>query len=480
MRFLLLAGLLCLWQVPAECFLPPQDAAKLGSVLNAAVQAFGQIAGNDGDWKGRLQGQWGWLQEALNKHGVQMPPIPGDPGATSTTGGATDTTGGATDTTGGTTDTTSSSPPTSVASGTQLVTPQEIACLFKCPASTASQYAGNVNTALAEAGATTAKRIQMFAAQIGHESIGLTQMREIGSSSYCRRYEGRSNLGNTQPGDGCRFKGRGPIQLTGRYNYRVCGQAIGLDLVSNPDSVAQDPAVGFKTTVWFWNKNNLNSYADAGDITGATKKINGGTNGAADRVSRYRNAQSCISDATIQQRLSSASSTNTDANANANTNAPANPPAGDTSCDMSSLQPHNCGDAYASGRNLGARQCVKVQNKPVATDTYCPLMKLVSAMRSAGVTFQLNSAFRTQADQTRLYNCYRTKSCNNGNLAARPGYSRHQNGIAFDINQGGNTYAWLSSNASKYGFVRTVSSERWHWEYRPGSRCNQFVRYTCT
>eukprot|EP00161_Ancyromonas_sigmoides_P021516 TRINITY_DN6379_c0_g8_i1.p1 TRINITY_DN6379_c0_g8~~TRINITY_DN6379_c0_g8_i1.p1 ORF type:complete len:504 (+),score=207.17 TRINITY_DN6379_c0_g8_i1:189-1700(+) len=483
----------------AAAFLAPGDMDKLTGALSQAVEAFGQIAGNDGDWKGQLQGQWGWLKDALSKHGVEMPGIPADPGAT--TGGGGDNTGGGNtgDMSGGNTNTggdntggdNTATNTGGATSGGALVTASEIACLFGCNAATASQYEANVNSALREAGATTAKRIQMFAAQIGHESIGLTQMREIGSASYCRQYEGRSNLGNTQPGDGCRFKGRGPIQLTGRYNYDVCGKAIGMDLVANPDVVASDPAVGFKTTVWFWTSKRLNGFADSGDLTGATRRINGGSNGASDRANRYNRAKTCISDATIQQRASApstdASSTNTNSGADTsssntnsgNTNTNTNTNAGSASCDMSSLSPSACGDAYASGRNLGARQCIQVQGKPVATDTYCPLMRLVEAMRAAGVNFQLNSAFRTQADQTRLYNCYRNRNCNNGNLAARPGYSRHQNGIAFDISQGGNTYTWLRNNARQYGFVRTVRSENWHWEYRPGSRCNQFVSYTC-
>ena len=82
---------------------------------------------------------------------------------------------------------------------------------------------------------------------------------EIGSGD---RYEGNFDIGNMYKGDGEKFKGRGPIQLTGRYNYRECGKTIGLDLEENPDVVADDPATGFKCAMWFWNTRNLNSWAD--------------------------------------------------------------------------------------------------------------------------------------------------------------------------------------------------------------------------
>ena len=69
-----------------------------------------------------------------------------------------------------------------------------------------------------------------------------------------------------------------------------------------------------------------------------------------------------------------------------------------------------------------------------------------------------------------LGNCYITKKCNNGNLAAKPGTSNHGVGLALDLNSSGSgVYSWLKNNAHAHGFIRTVSSETWHWEYRPGS-----------
>eukprot|EP00753_Platysulcus_tardus_P018956 PLAT7034.4.p2 GENE.PLAT7034.4~~PLAT7034.4.p2 ORF type:complete len:482 (+),score=190.44 PLAT7034.4:69-1514(+) len=137
--------------------------------------------------------------------------------------------------------------------------------------------------------------------------------------------------------------------------------------------------------------------------------------------------------------------------------------------------------AYRRGSYIGTIQTVKLQGKNVEVGTACAFKTMSAGFGGRGLT--INSGFRTMAQQEYLYNCYRTKRCNNGNLAARPGYSNHQNGIALDLSTGGASgapYRFLKSSASRYGFVRTVGSEIWHWEYRPGSRCNAFVNYSCT
>ena len=120
-------------------------------------------------------------------------------------------------------------------------------------------------------------------------------------------------------------------------------------------------------------------------------------------------------------------------------------------------------DAYRRGSYIGRIQTVKIQGKWVEKNTACAFLRMEAAY---GSPLQLNSGFRTMSEQTYLWNCYQTKRCNNGNLAARPGYSNHQNGIALDISS--RDYAYLAANAHRFGFIRTVVSERWHWEYRPG------------
>lgn len=126
------------------------------------------------------------------------------------------------------------------------------------------------------------RRLAHFMAQLAHESGGFVYMEEIASGA---AYEGRANLGNTQPGDGKRYKGRGPLQLTGRANYREFGQALGIYFEEHPELVAV-PSIGLHVACEYWKRKGLNALADADDAEGITRKINGGTNGMADRKAR--------------------------------------------------------------------------------------------------------------------------------------------------------------------------------------------------
>ena len=139
-------------------------------------------------------------------------------------------------------------------------------------------------------GIDTARRRAHFLAQVGHESGELRYTEEIASGD---AYEGRRDLGNTEAGDGRRFKGRGLIQLTGRANYRAFGQAIGVDLLSgdNPQRIATDPWLAVEVACWFWQARGLNALADADDAHAVTRRINGGLNGLADRLRQLDRAR---------------------------------------------------------------------------------------------------------------------------------------------------------------------------------------------
>jgi putative chitinase len=121
----------------------------------------------------------------------------------------------------------------------------------------------------------TGLRDAHFLAQICCESDGFCTTVEYASGE---AYEGRADLGNTQPGDGPRFKGRGLIQLTGRANYRQYGELLKLDLVGDPE-LAADPVISLRIACTFWQQRALNPLADADDIIGITRRINGGLNG---------------------------------------------------------------------------------------------------------------------------------------------------------------------------------------------------------
>jgi putative chitinase len=150
---------------------------------------------------------------------------------------------------------------------------------------TITRYYQSVAEVMKASQINTPLRISHFLAQIGHESLDLRYSEEIADGS---AYEGRADLGNTQPGDGPRFKGRGLIQLTGRANYTDYGQAKGRDFLTgtNPGLIASDPDLAVDVAAWFWNRNSLNKFADADDVLTITRRINGGTNGLDDRKAR--------------------------------------------------------------------------------------------------------------------------------------------------------------------------------------------------
>jgi putative chitinase len=144
-------------------------------------------------------------------------------------------------------------------------------------------------------------RTAAFLAQLAHESAQFRFMEEIwGPTAAQRRYEPPStlatNLGNTEPGDGFRFKGRGPIQITGRANYRRFGGLLGLDLLADPARAAH-PEVAFRIAGLFWSKKGLNELADERTddaFREITRRINGGFNGLAERQRFYAVARTVL------------------------------------------------------------------------------------------------------------------------------------------------------------------------------------------
>jgi putative chitinase len=175
---------------------------------------------------------------------------------------------------------------------------------------------------MANSGITDPMEQAQFMAQMHHESAGFTQVEEnlnykpeqflklfgkragistvdeakaiiaqgkgaMGEAMYGGDW-GRKNLGNTEEGDGYNFRGRGYTQLTGRANYAAAGDALGLDLVNNPD-MAADPEVAAKIATWYWkSRPGLSDAAKSGDVEAVTRKINGGTNGLDDRIALTR------------------------------------------------------------------------------------------------------------------------------------------------------------------------------------------------
>jgi putative chitinase len=185
------------------------------------------------------------------------------------------------------------------------------------PRADAALWIGPLAAALAEFALTTPKRQAMILAQIAHESTELTHLEEnlnysaeallktwpgrfdpVMARKYARRpetianiaYAGRSGNGSSQTGDGWRYRGRGPIQITGRANYRECGAGLNIELIAAPDRLLC-PTFGARSAAWFFvAKARGIEFADAGALEANTRRINGGLNGLEERERYYARA----------------------------------------------------------------------------------------------------------------------------------------------------------------------------------------------
>jgi putative chitinase len=175
------------------------------------------------------------------------------------------------------------------------------ALMPRLPAAKRATLLPFMQAAMREFEINSAAREAAFAAQLAHESGQFQFMEEIwGPTDAQRRYEPpatlASRLGNTEPGDGKRFKGRGPIQITGRANYARFGSLLSVDLLVTPDLAAQ-PELGFRIAALFWKAKKLNELADqvtADAFKEITRRINGGFNGLADREAFYTVAKTVM------------------------------------------------------------------------------------------------------------------------------------------------------------------------------------------
>jgi putative chitinase len=186
----------------------------------------------------------------------------------------------------------------------------------RLPADKLAIYASALAMAMEESQITRVTRAAAFLAQLAHESGDLRfweekltysaeKLVQLWPKRYTPQlaaqhagkpemianhvYASRFGNGDTASGDGWRYRGRGPIQITFKDNYRACGTAIGLDLVAKPELLAQ-PEAGFKSAVWYWMSRKLNEVADKPDFEATTKAINGGLNGQEHRLSYYHRA----------------------------------------------------------------------------------------------------------------------------------------------------------------------------------------------
>lgn len=175
-----------------------------------------------------------------------------------------------------------------------MMTPQELAICTGARIDRAREWLPHIEAAMAEFDINTPLRKAAFLAQIGHESGGLHWLVELwGPSIAQQHYEGRDDLGNTVPGDGLRFRGRGLLQITGRANYLATGKALGFDLIANPEKLAE-PELASRSAAWWWRNHGCNEFADRQQFVLLTRRINGGTNGLDDRQRLYQAAKDVL------------------------------------------------------------------------------------------------------------------------------------------------------------------------------------------
>lgn len=190
-----------------------------------------------------------------------------------------------------------------------MISLEQLQAIIPAAGSRADKWLDPLNAAMEEFEiAATQERQAAFIAQIAHESGGLVYVREIwGPIGAQNRYERNLNaewpptpadqrnslawqLGNSDPGDGFRYRGRGLIQVTGRGNYAAFADFSGHDFVGQPD-LLELPEHATASAGWFWRAHGLNELADAGDFVKITRRINGGINGLADRQAYWERAK---------------------------------------------------------------------------------------------------------------------------------------------------------------------------------------------
>ncbi|WP_257744555.1 glycoside hydrolase family 19 protein [Burkholderia glumae] len=185
------------------------------------------------------------------------------------------------------------------------MTPDILASALQIPLDRARPWADPLTAAMELYAIDSPARQAAFLAQCGHECGRFLWLREIwGPTPAQRAYEPPSakaaELGNTQQGDGFRYRGGGLLQITGRYNFRELGQKIGVDLESNPDQICT-PSVAVLASAQYWSDHALSAFADAGDFLGISRAINLGNprsaatpNGMPDRLALWASCKAAL------------------------------------------------------------------------------------------------------------------------------------------------------------------------------------------
>lgn len=176
------------------------------------------------------------------------------------------------------------------------ITREQLIAILPLSGRMAASMLPALNDAMERYQITTRLRIAAFIAQVGHESGQFAWLKELGGNAYLAKYDTGTlakRLGNTPEadGDGQLYRGRGLIQITGRANYLSCSKGLfGDDRLVKSPSLLEEPKYAALSAAWFWDSRKLNEFADISAFDMITRRINGGTNGLAERVEFYNRA----------------------------------------------------------------------------------------------------------------------------------------------------------------------------------------------
>lgn len=293
-------------------------------------------------------------------------------------------------------------------------------------------------------------------AQTAHESMGFTRTTEMGDRSYFQKYEGRKDLGNTQPGDGYRYRGRGFIQITGRANYAEMSKELGVDLIRNPDILSTPKYASVSALAWLRKRSSrIKNWADTRQVT---EVVNGGQRGINDRqryfskyLGMYRRGESVSQGfaGTVQSGRTTVSGLR------------------DTATDFVDTISNIPGNLL---------NFIRLKDSSVNLNVQPLVLRRFKAMayeynqRTEGKKLQVNSGLRTFKEQAYLW---RTMP---PGRAARPGTSRHESGFALDLQSADVNSLQKLGLLQKYGFYKAVRGEDWHIEPVETSRMKRLAK----
>ena len=313
--------------------------------------------------------------------------------------------------------------------------------------------AGDMEAAINKAGIKDKTVKAQMMAQAAHESGNFKYTQELGDAKYFEKYNGRKDLGNTRPGDGPRYRGRGFLQVTGRANYGEMSKELGVNFVEKPEALAEPKYAAASAVKWFQKR--WMRFKDWGNTKAVTKVVNGGYNGLADREQKF---------AQYSKLYGSGGSAGAASASGANVGGFGGGASGGGSKGTGGKDIKNTDNINQSIKGKNIWDYARKNGSDVDYDGLKPGMKnrflamAIEYKQKTGSKIAINSANRTYAKQAAIFKQMGPRR------AAPPGRSKHESGVAIDINSTDGNAAHKMGLLKKYGFFRPYPSEAWHVE----------------